>query len=123
MMNEMMTNNGVGSQAQKLLQEIKSLLDQNQRDIVNRNITPETLNRQNMIVTRMLEAENSENQREVDPKRESKEVVNQTERNVKPLDIDFKKDKSYSELLSRSQMSLGTYYRKKYKEYLIKINE
>jgi hypothetical protein len=60
---------GAGNGLQKLAQQ----MEQNEKDIVNRNITQESIKRQQDIMTRMLEAEKAERERELDPKRESSE--------------------------------------------------
>ena len=62
-----------GSGAGQGLQKLAEELEKNEKDIVNRNITQETLKRQQDIMVRMLEAEKSERERELDQKRESNE--------------------------------------------------
>jgi signal transduction histidine kinase len=71
MLNELIKNGNLSPEATQKLNEIKQLLDQNQKDIVNKRINPQTLNRQNDILTRLLEAENAEKQRGTEEKRES----------------------------------------------------
>ena len=53
------------------LGEIQKEMDQNEKDIVNRNITEETIKRQHDIETRMLESDKAERKQETDPQRES----------------------------------------------------
>ena len=48
-------------------------MEQTEADIVNNQISQETLKRQQEILTRLLEAEKAERERELDNKRESNE--------------------------------------------------
>lgn len=57
----------------KGLQQVAEMMEQIEKDIVNKNITRETLKRQQDILTRLLEAENAEREREFDETRESRE--------------------------------------------------
>ncbi|NLB87114.1 MAG: hypothetical protein GX793_08650 [Bacteroidales bacterium] len=58
MLNEMM-NSGISPESAKVLQEINRMMDQNLSDIINKNINPTTINRNEQILTRLLQAENS----------------------------------------------------------------
>ena len=56
---------GAGNGLNKLAEE----MEKNEKDIVNKNITPETMRRQQDIMTRLLEHEKAERERELDQKR------------------------------------------------------
>ena len=61
----------------KLAREIDQLMrqmEQTETDLVNRTITQQTLNRQQQIMTRLLEHERAEMQREKEQRRESREA-------------------------------------------------
>lgn len=60
-----------GSGAGNGLQKLADQMEQNEKDIVNKNITQETIRRQQDIMVRLLEAEKAERERELDQKRES----------------------------------------------------
>jgi hypothetical protein len=60
---------GSGNGLTKLAEE----MEKNEKDIVNKNISPETLRRQQDIMTRLLEHEKAERERELDQKRTSNE--------------------------------------------------
>lgn len=62
-----------GSGVDKNIKDIMQQMDQTETDLVNKRISIETIRRQQEIVTRMLESEKAEQQRELDEKRESKE--------------------------------------------------
>lgn len=60
-----------GSGSGNPLQKLAEQMEQNEKDIVNRNLTQESIRRQQDIMTRLLEVEKAERERELDQKRES----------------------------------------------------
>ncbi|MDD2635195.1 MAG: hypothetical protein PHW82_06810 [Bacteroidales bacterium] len=117
MLNDMM-NGGISPESAKLLQEINRMMDENLSDIIDGNITPQTINRQENILTRLLQAENSERERDVDDKRKSNEARDYKLSNP---DAAFKEKEAeirFNELLQMSNVKLRSYYKAKYKEYL-----
>ena len=62
-----------GSGSGNGLQKMAEQMEKNEQDIVNKNISQETLRRQQDIMTRMLEAEKAERERELDQQRRSEE--------------------------------------------------
>lgn len=66
----LLNSKGMGNA--KDLQEIQQKMDKNETDIVNRRLTPELLERQKEIQTRLLEAEKSLREQEQDDKRTSR---------------------------------------------------
>merc|ERR1711879_103376 len=55
MMKKMGQKGGIKPETQKILNEINKLVDENEKDLLNKNITPQLLNRQQLILTRLLE--------------------------------------------------------------------
>ena len=123
MLKEMSTKSGLSPETQKLLNEINKLAKDNEKELANKNITPKLLERQKLILSRLLEAEKSENKREIENKRESKE--NRLELLSNPDEIlDHNKDKNnFNELFEKKNVSLKTYYNKKYKKYIETLKE
>ncbi len=72
MLRDLMNNGSVGSEAKNTLQQIDKMLDQNRKELMSKSISAQTLARQNLIKTRLLDAENAEMERDLDEKRESK---------------------------------------------------
>lgn len=106
MLNEMMEQPGISPESMKKLQEIKNLMNDVQKDIANKNITPQTLQRQEQILTRLLEAEKSDNERETENKRESESGKNDKISNPKEI-FQYKGKKSiYDEILQQSNLPL-----------------
>jgi hypothetical protein len=61
---------GYGGEVDRMLKE----MEQTEKDLVNKIINQETVNRQRQILTRLLESERAEMQREQEEKRESREA-------------------------------------------------
>lgn len=121
MMNDMM--NGVDQDAAKYLKEANKMMEENMKDVINGNITKQTLWRQDQIITRMLQAEKSDNEREIEKQRRSNEAKDYKLSNP---DEAFKEKESeirFNELLQMSNVQLQEYYKTKYKNYLKNLNE
>jgi hypothetical protein len=122
MIQQLKQNGGLGTESLKKLNEAKQLIDKNIVDLINKNITNQTINRQNDIVTRLLEAENAEREQEQEEKRESKESKKELPGNLsKNLSYERNK-KNFNENFRSGQINLQNYYKVKYKNYLNQIN-
>jgi hypothetical protein len=53
------------------LQDLQKKMDETETDLVNKRVTPQTLNRQNEILTRLLESEKAIREQEEDPTRKA----------------------------------------------------
>ena len=130
---------GVSAGAEKVLEEFQRLIseqgikdggslketiramEQNETDLINKKVSQETIQRQQTIMTRMLESEKAEQQREKEENRESNEAKNQLYSN--PL-TDFKyksKERSDIESLQLSLPLLNNFYKEKVNHYVLKI--
>ena len=99
------------------LQEIQKQMEETEQDIVNRNITDQTLNRQQEIMTRLLESEKAERERDQDEQRKSEEAKNYQKRNP-PAFEEYKKLKlKEMELLRTVPPELNSYYKQKVNDY------
>jgi hypothetical protein len=104
---------GNGNELQKIAEEMEQI----ERDIVNQNISPETLMRQQDILVRLLKAEEAERTRGEDDKRKS-ESGDQNLQSV-PMrysEYQLKKQREL-EMLKTVPPSLKPYYRGKVNEY------
>lgn len=108
-----------GKELSQLLQE----MEQSEKDLVNKNISPELLKRQKEILTRLLEAENSLREREQDDKRESKQGKNKTREVPPSLEKYLKEKERQIELLKTVNPSFTPYYKKEVNEYFQKIEK
>lgn len=98
-------------------------MEQNEKDLVNKRITQETIMRQQRIITRMLESEKAEQTREKEEKRESREEKNQKYRNFTG-DFEYKKLQSgKNEFIQYQAPPVNWYYRNRINSYMIKIGQ
>jgi hypothetical protein len=105
------------------ISEMMKAMEQTEQDLVNKMITNETLKRQQEILTRLLESEKAEKERELDEKRESNEAKNQEYSN--PNDF-FKYNRVKSrelELLKTVPPTLNSFYKQKVNEYFYNFVE
>lgn len=122
MLNDLM-NSGISPESAKILNDINRMMEQNLSDIINGNITPTTINRQEQILTRLLQAENSEREREIDNKRKSNEAKEYKLSNPDKAFHEKEKEIRFNELLQMSNLKLNSFYNQKYKEYLKNLNQ
>jgi L-rhamnose isomerase len=98
-------------------------MEQNERDLINKQITQETIMRQQKIMTRLLESEKAEMEREKQEKRESREQKEQKYRNFNG-DLKYNNLKTGgNEILEYKTAPLNLYYRNRVNSYMIKIGQ
>ncbi len=99
------------------LQKTQEMMDEVEKDIVNKKITEETLRRQREILTRLLEHEKAEKEQEQDEKRKSNEGK-EVRRDLPPsLQEYLKQQQKGQELLRSVSPDLSPYYKEKVKQY------
>ena len=118
MLNEMMTSGQLSPESAKILNEINRMMEDNLNDLINGNITPQTLQRQELILTRMLEVEKSEHEREIDNKRKSNEARDYKISNPDGAFDEKEKEMRFNELLQLGNVKINQFYKLKYKDYL-----
>lgn len=102
---------------------IADMMEETERDLVNRKITQETLKRQQDIITKLLESEKAEREREQDEQRKSNEAKNQDFSNPSQF-LEYKRLKEKElELLNTVSPSLTPYYKQKVNEYFNSMNK
>jgi len=109
---------GVGDKSiEQLLEEMKKT----EKELVNRSITAQTINRQKNIETRMLESERARQEREKEEKRESTEARERLNPSP-PKEWQFDKNRSQqTELLKTVPPALQYYYKEKVNNYFYNI--
>lgn len=107
----------------KQLEQIADKMDQTEEDIVNKRITQETLKRQEEILTRLLEAEESDRQRKQDNERQSN-TANEINRTIPPAIEEYlKKRNAELDLYKTVSPDLKPFYKNLVEEYLRDINQ
>jgi hypothetical protein len=96
-------------------------MEETEKDLVNRRILQETLNRQQDILTRLLESEKAELKREQEERRESTESKNQKYSNPDG-NFQYNRNKTTdTDLLRTSQPSYNYFYKTKINSYFLKF--
>ncbi len=102
--------------------DIADMMEQTEKDIVNKQISGETMRRQQEILTKLLESEKAEREREQDEQRKSNEAKTQNLSNPEQF-LEYKRLKEKElELLNTVPPSLTPYYKEKVNNYFNNVN-
>ena len=105
------------------LNEAAREMEKIEKDLINRNITRETMLRQQNILTRLLESEKAEKTREQEEKRESTEANNQKISNP-GLNYQYNmKKKASKDNIQLILPVLSSFYKSKVNSYIVKIGQ
>ncbi|MCC6722289.1 MAG: hypothetical protein IT243_08800 [Bacteroidia bacterium] len=105
------------------LEKTRELMDEVEKDIVNKKVTEETLRRQQEILTRLLEHERAEKQQEQEEKRTSNEGKD-IKRELPPSLMEYlRQQKKGQDLLQSVSPDLNPYFKQKVKEYLNSLDK
>ena len=92
-------------------------MEETENELVNKMISQQTLFRQQEILTRLLESEKAEQEREMDEKRESNESKDKQISNQNSF-LEYKRLKEKElELLKTVPPNLNPYYKEKVNDY------
>lgn len=97
-------------------------MEKTEKDIVNNQITNETLKRQQEILTRLLKSEKAEQQREEEQRRESKEARDPKVSNPDEFFEYYKTKNRELELLKTLPPNLNPFYKSKVAEYFYRFD-
>lgn len=113
---------GNGSQAGDKLGEAIKQMEQNEVDLVNKRLTQELIDRQQDILTRMLEAEESMREQKESPEREG-ETASPQQRKLPPAIEEYLKAKKEEiELLKTIPLDLNPFYKKEVNDYFRRLS-
>ncbi len=118
---DMVNSGSVGSKASDQLKAIDQLLEQSRRDLINKNVNSELINRQNLILSKLLDAEKSEIERDFEDKRESKTAIDIKKGNPEGYFEYNNKVKNENELIKKGNFKLRSFYDQKYNNFLNQI--
>jgi hypothetical protein len=118
---EIKQGNAGNSKLAKEIDQMIRQMEQTETDLVNRTITQQTLTRQQQIMTRLLEHERAEMQREKEERRESREAGDlYSQPSPAELEKYNKQLKPASDQLRTVPPTLSPYYREKVNDYFYK---
>ena len=116
-------NNKDGKGTMGDLDKLAKEMEKTETDLVNKILNNETFKRQQEILTRLLEAEKAEQQRDQEEKRESTEGKNEFTRNPEEFAAYKRLKEKEMELLKTVPPSLSPYYKSKVDDYFKNIKE
>jgi hypothetical protein len=112
-----------GKDAGNQLSEMKKMMEESEKDLVNKRLTQETIMRQQDILSKLLESEKAARERELDEKREA-EKANELKNEVPPSFEKYLKAKEKQiDLLKTVPPSLNPYYKQEVNEYFQKLEK
>ncbi|MFH1295937.1 MAG: hypothetical protein ABIJ04_01520 [Bacteroidota bacterium] len=111
-----------GEMNQENVQNAIKEMEQNERDLINKQVTRESLLRQQKILTRLLESEKAEQIREQQEKRESDEAKNQKYSNPELKSEYNKYSVGSTDILRYQTLPVNRFYKSKTTRYLIQIH-
>ncbi len=121
MMQEMGAKEKEGMGGNKAVQEMQKLMEKTEKELFNKQLTTEMLQRQQEILTRLLESEKAEKKQEEEQRREAE----QAKEKPRPTPPDFeqyiKQKNKERELQQTIPAQLQPYYKEKAKEYFNKV--
>lgn len=96
-------------------------MEQSELDLVNKNLSKQLQNRQQQILTRLLEAEESLREQEMDSKRESKTAVQYEQELPRAFEEYMKQKQKEIELIKTIPPKLHPYYKKEVNDYFDRL--
>jgi hypothetical protein len=117
MLRQIMNQGNVGSGAYETLKSADELLSKIKEDIIRNNISQNTIERSKKILTRLLEAENAQTEREFEEKRRSKTAENQYQDIKNTIFEKEIKNYYFDENLQRNKLLIKPFYQKKIQQY------
>ncbi len=103
------------------IDEITRQMEQTETDLVNKTITRQTIQRQQQILTRLLQHEKAEMQREKEDRRESTEGKDVFQPSQNDLELYNHLKEKNIELFHTTPPSLNNYYKNKVNDYFFKF--
>lgn len=112
---------GNSKELQQQIRELERLMEQTEKDLINKNITDRLVQRQEQIKTKLLEAEKASKKQEFDNKRESNTAVTK-ERDYPPAFDEYIKAKEKQiEMIKTIPPNLNPYYKERVNEYFKRL--
>ncbi|WP_338874014.1 DUF4175 family protein [Spirosoma sp. SC4-14] len=114
----------VGKEQEKQIKELMEKMDETETDLVNKRVNQNTINRQNEILTRLLESEKALKQQEEDPKRQA-EAAKSTKRSTPAFfdSTNLQNKTKQVEVLRSVTPNYNLFYKKEANQYLQKVSK
>lgn len=118
---EMKEQSGGNSKIAKEIDDIMRQMEQTETDLVNKTITRQTIQRQQQILTRLLQHEKAEMQREKEDRRESTEGKDVFQPSQGSLEEYKRLKEKNMDLFHTVPPSMNDYYKQKVNDYFFKF--
>jgi len=118
---ELQQNNQGAQGKEGGLDQIIDKMEETEIDLVNKNLTNETIKRQQEIMTRLLEAEDALRERELDPEREADRPSEYEKAIPEAFEEYIKAKEREIELLKTVPVKLNPYFKQEVNEYFKRI--
>ncbi|GEO04313.1 ATPase [Adhaeribacter aerolatus] len=105
------------------MDNLRKMMEQTETDLVNKRLTEQTIMRQREILTRLLEAEKSARERDLDDKREAHTASEKTRTMPPSFEKYLKTKQKQTELLKTVSPALSPYYKQEVNEYFQKMGK
>jgi membrane carboxypeptidase/penicillin-binding protein PbpC len=123
MMQQMDAKQKEGLGGNKMLEEMKQMMEQTEKELFNKKLTNEMLMRQQDILTRLLESEKAERKQEQEEKREAEQAKEKPKPAPPAFEQFIQTKKREQELLETIPADMQPYYKEKAKSYFNKLNQ
>lgn len=121
MMQQMDAKQKEGLGGARQLEEMKRLMEQTEKELFNKKLTTEMLQRQQDILTRLLESEKAERKQEQEEKREAEQAKEKPKTAPPAFDLYIQQKNREKELLETIPPDMQPYYKEKSKQYFNRI--
>ncbi|MBD2752210.1 DUF4175 family protein [Spirosoma validum] len=113
-----------GKQQEKQIKDLLEKMDESETDLVNKRVNPNLINRQNEILTRLLESEKALKQQEEDPKRQA-EAAKSTKHSTPAFfdSTNLQNKTKQVEVLRSVTPNYNLFYKKEANQYLQKVSK
>ncbi len=124
MVKEMEGKGGMDPNGKQQLKDLAKKMEETERDLAFKQLSQQTIMRQNDIVTRLLDSEKAQREREFEENRESKTGNQEVDGKYPPaLEKYLKEKEKQIEMLRSTPPSLNPYYKEKVGQYFQKISQ
>jgi hypothetical protein len=115
---KVLQDGGIGNDAREKAKEALDMMKEVEKDIIYNRLSDQTLEKDNLIKTKLLEAENAEKERENENRRESKEFKGRFEPEQRKIEKQIEQSKSWEQTLKYNELKLKRFYQEKYLDYM-----
>ncbi|GAB3987920.1 ATPase [Spirosoma daeguense] len=113
-----------GKQQEKQIKDLMEKMDESETDLVNKRVNQNLINRQNEILTRLLESEKALKQQEEDPKRQAETAKSMKRSTPSFFDSTNLQNKTKQvEVLRSVTPNYNLFYKKEANQYLQKVSK